>query len=363
MEQATREASVESAGQVESAREPSVGETPTGPRVAISARFLLAIYAIVPLCLLAMAVDHLFFTESFFRAMPTSPENNFYFQLAFGTPHIIASSIILAANTEYLRCYWLRLVVFTAVVIAFFGIGSLYIPYAGFFAIVGAATVLHVIKQQVGIGKGLCRISSWTYDAWGWTLVVFGSILYYTLYMGDGFAPNTKAWVHGLLAALAGLVLVLTVICHWQIPSGMGRLYLWANAAMVLQSSLFYAADYPFLAILGPRLVHDITAFTFYVTHDMNKHGDEAQSALYWLPDKLGLGVFWVCPLLAVALTYFFTRHFDDLAGLATPMLGFELPYGASFLVVGYLGLLHYYTEAFTWRQGSPYRPHYGFTS
>jgi len=363
MEQATRDVPVEAAVQSEPSRDSSAADAPSGPRIPISARFLLAIYAIVPICLLAMAIDGLFFTDSFFRALPTSPENNLYFQLAFGTPHIIASSIILAANTEYVRWYWLQIVLFTAFVLAFFGIGSFYFSYEVFFAIVGAATVMHVIKQQVGIGKGLCRIPSWTYEAWGWLLVVFGTILYYAVYMGNGLQPQTRAWVHGVLGVLAATAFVLTVMCHFQIEGTLGRLYLWGNAAMVLQSGLFYAADYSFLAILGPRLVHDITAFTFYVTHDMNRHGEEPQSLLYLLPEKLGLGVFWVCPLLAVALTYFFTMYFDQLVGYVTPMLGFEVPYNPSFLVVGYLGLLHYFTEAFTWRQGSPYRPHYGFTA
>jgi hypothetical protein len=82
-------------------------------RLTISARFLLGIYAIVPLCFLAMVLDRLFWGGSLFHVLPTSPESFFYFQLAFGTPHIIASAVILAANTDYLRAFWVRLVFFT----------------------------------------------------------------------------------------------------------------------------------------------------------------------------------------------------------------------------------------------------------
>ena len=46
-----------------------------------------------------------------------------------------------------------------------------------------------------------------------------------------------------------------------------------------------------------------------------------------------------------------------------TPLLGYSVPYGASFLIVGYLAMLHYYTEAFTWRKGSPYREHLALTA
>jgi hypothetical protein len=326
-------------------------------RVTISARFLLAIYAIVPLCLVAMILDRLVWGGTLFRALPTSPESFFIFQLAFGTPHIIASTILLAANTDYLHAYWLRLTLFTLLILAFFGIGSLYIPYNVFLALVGAATVLHVIKQQVGVGKGLCRGAGWLYDLWGWTLVVFGSILYYAVYTGYTFSTEAAAWVHGTLWALAAIALALALICHARIPTRMGRLYLWANLVLTLQSGLFYAEDYSFLAILGPRLVHDVTAFTFYVAHDVNRHGTATQNLLYRLASKLGLGVFWVCPALAILLTFLIGRYLDPLAHLVVPpVLGYDLPYAASFVIVGYLGLLHYYTEAFTWKKGSPYR-------
>jgi hypothetical protein len=85
---------------------------------------------------------------------------------------------------------------------------------------------------------------------------------------------------------------------------------------------------------------------------------------LYRLARKLRLGVYWVGPALALLLTYLIGRYIDPLAHLViAPVLGYDLPYAASFLIVGYLGLLHYYTEAFTWRKGSPYRQHVVLTA
>jgi hypothetical protein len=231
--------------------------------------------------------------------------------------------------------------------------------------VIGAATVLHVIKQQVGIGKGMCRPGpfGWVYDIWGWTFVVFGSILYFAVYKTSvDFSETSAFWVNTTLWALAGIMAVLTIVSHFRIPTTMGRLYLWANALMVFQSGWFYAEGYLFLAILAPRLVHDVTAFSFYVAHDVNRHGDKPQSWLYFIPSKLGLGVFWVCPVLAVLLTYLLDRYTDDLIRPVTQAFGFTLPYPASFLFIGYLGLLHYFTEAFTWEHGSPYREHVAFS-
>lgn len=334
------------------------------PRLAISARFLLGIYAIVPACTLVMLGDLCFLRESLFRALPTSPESFFWFQLLFGTPHIIASSVILFGNRDYVRAYWPRIAGFTLVVLLFFGVGSLFIPYRVFLAVVGAATILHVIKQQVGVGKGLCRLASPLYDAWGWTMIVFGSILYYAIYAGYDLTPDMRDIVDAILVALAVAIFGLTLACRVGIKTPLGRFYLWANAFMVLQSGMFYLHGYSFLAILGPRLVHDLTAFTFYVAHDVNRHGAQPQNLLYRLASKLGMGIFWVGPAFAVLLTFLLARYADDLASLAiAPILGQDLSYSPYFLIVGYLGLLHYYTEVFTWRQGSPYRQHVAMTA
>jgi hypothetical protein len=327
-------------------------------RVKISALFLLGIYAIVPLCLLAMVLDSLFWGGKLCGSLPTSPEHLFLFQLLFGTPHIIASSVILVTNTDYLRAYWLRVVLFSLVLLVFFGVGSLFIPYDGFLAIVGTATVLHVIKQQVGIGKGICRVKSWVYEAWGWTLVLFGSVLYFAIYTSQRFSPETEAWVHRSLWVLGGVALGLTFACHQRITTLKGHLYLWANTVMVLQSGLFYMKSYFFLAILGPRLVHDITAFTFYVAHDVNRYSARP-NLIYRLASKLRLGIFWICPAMAVLLTYLITSYTDTVARfLGWSALEDQLKYGATFIIVGYLGLLHYFTETFTWRHGSAYRQH-----
>ncbi len=338
-------------------------ETPAQPRLKISARFLLGIYAVVPLCTLALLLDHFVWNGGLVQRLPTSPEKFFVFQLLFGTPHIIASSVILFSNTNYVRRYWPRLVGITVLILLFFGVGSLFIPYHVFLAIVGAATVLHVIKQQVGIGKGMCRMTSWVYDAWGWTLIAFGSILYFAIYAWRRFSEDGLYWTYATLWGLAAVALVLTIVCHFLICSRLGRMYLWSNAILILQSGAFYGLGYSFLAILGPRLVHDVTAFTFYIAHDVNMHGGHPKNWLYRAASKLGLGIFWVCPAVAMLLTWAIDRVAQPVSELLLAPTGFDLPYAASFLVVGYLGLLHYYTEAFTWKRGSEYREHVAMTA
>src|SRR6478672_8894664 len=108
---------------------PAIAPPRPTARVTISARFLLGIYAIVPLCLVAMVLDKLFGNGNLFRNdLPSSPESYFFFQIIFGTPHIIASAVILVANGEYMRTYWGRLLAFSLFLLVFFGVGSLFIP-------------------------------------------------------------------------------------------------------------------------------------------------------------------------------------------------------------------------------------------
>jgi hypothetical protein len=46
-------------------------------------------------------------------------------QILFGTPHIMASSAILATHSEYVRTYGLRVLVFSLILLVFFGGGGI----------------------------------------------------------------------------------------------------------------------------------------------------------------------------------------------------------------------------------------------
>lgn len=66
--------------------------------------------------------------------------------------------------------------------------------------------------------------------------------------------------------------------------------------------------------------------------------------------------------LVAIGLTLFLQEYADVFFGRFTRAL-FDRTYpGAiAFGFVGYLGLMHYYMEAFTWKAASPYRNYLSF--
>ncbi|HSG89513.1 MAG TPA: hypothetical protein VLA56_09905 [Pseudomonadales bacterium] len=330
------------------------------PRITLSLRRLLLLYLIVPACLAVVAVDAFLLGGALRPHLPRKPETYLLYELFLGWPHIVASTIILTTNREYVSAYRHRLIVASAVVIAFFGIGEFTLPRNVLFFVAATATIVHVLKQQVGIGRGALRPDGATarhYTTWGWTAIVAGVVLYNGLYLDD-FDPY-KGW----LVAASGALALATVVQAWRIQqrtdARLGHAFLWSNTSMVVVGVLFYASGYGMFAIVVPRVVHDITAFAFYVAHDVNKHGARPANRLYRFARRIPAGIYWVTPVLAIVTAYLLAEHGNAAFHWATGgILRETVPKAVSLGVLGYLGMMHYYYESFTWKSGSPYRAH-----
>jgi hypothetical protein len=105
----------------------------------------------------------------------------------------------------------------------------------------------------------------------------------------------------------------------------------------------FIWLGYPLLAILVPRVVHDVTAFAFYSTHDCNRNLEKTRNLFYRL-------VFWIpiprvvlVPLVAIAITFPVLLYVQNGGPFAI-----ELAVAVT--------LMHYYTDAFVWKSGSLHR-------
>lgn len=314
---------------------------------------LLAIYAVIPLCTLAYAVDRGVLGGELRDALPRYPEQLFVYGLLFGWPHIVASNVILATNAEYRRAFRRPVIVASLVIVAFFVIGGIALPSIVLSVVVATATVVHVLKQQIGIGS---RARGWIHVAWGWTGISAGIALYNSLYLEEDLA-RYAAVLDAASVALAATMLICAVLCHRRVTTALGRAFLWGNTVMVLAPVAFHRAGYDLFAIVIPRVIHDCTAFTFYVAHDYNKHRVAPSNALYraaaWLPG----GIYWLSPALAIALAFAIERYGDRAFDVLTAgALAGSFPQAMSVGLLGYLGMLHYYTESFTWKSGSPYR-------
>jgi len=327
-------------------------------RVTLTLRGLLAVYAVIPLCALLYAADRLVLGGAIREALPHNPDHLFVYGLLFGWPHILASNVILVSNREYRSVFGKRALIASAVIIAFFTIGNVALPYVVLSVVAATVTIIHVLKQQIGIGAGAARLKGWLYPAWGWTGILAGVALYNTLYLEDDLASYERV-LAGASLVLAGGVVILAVLCHRRITAPIGKTFLWSNTALVIVPVTFHFAGYDLFALAIPRIIHDTTAFAFYVAHDHNKHRGTPGNPLYRAAARLPGGIYWVSPALAVGLAFGIERYGDQLLDAVTAGASTSaFPQAVSIGLLGFFAMLHYYTEAFTWKAGSPYRKH-----
>ncbi|MBE0437852.1 MAG: hypothetical protein IBX56_18885, partial [Methylomicrobium sp.] len=180
----------------------------------VSFRFLLGLYSIIPICLLMEWFDILLWQGSLREILPSRPEHFLLFQLLFGTPHIVASALILTTNREYFGYYQYRIMMMTLVLAVFFGIGSLFIPYRVLYIMVAAWTVYHVLKQQHGIARGVCKLSTGSYRLLLGLSVVAGLLIYLGIFLKNSLEPELAEWIRHIAGTLTLVLLLATAFCQ-----------------------------------------------------------------------------------------------------------------------------------------------------
>jgi hypothetical protein len=341
----------------------SANVTPCDEKLAVSFRLLLSLYLIIPICLLLQWFDGLFWQRTLAENLPSSPSHFLLFQILFGTPHIIASAVVLVTNGEYLNFYKQKVIYMTIAIIVFFGLGSLIIPYRVLYLIVAFWTVFHVLKQQHGIARGVCRLPSWAFNLMLWLSVAAGFFIYAGIFLKNSLDVQQAEWIKQAAAGLCTGLVFSAILCQRSVPTAFGKWFLWSNIGLVLSSFYLYVQEYYFFAILVPRLVHDTTAYFFYVTHDYNKHFRQPQNFFYRQIRRCHLPIVIVLPVVSFALAFILQAYGDMAVNAVTDFFfGMEIRKAVTVGLLGYLGLMHYYTESFTWKQDSPYRRFIAFT-
>lgn len=341
----------------------STQDFPRQNRLAVSFRLLFCLYSIIPVCVVLQILDGWFWQGYLKDNLPSSPSHFILFQILFGTPHIVASAIVLASNTDYVNFYKHKLIWMSVAIICVFGVGSLVIPYRVLYIIVACWTVFHVLKQQHGVIRGLCRLPSWAFNLLLWLSVTAGILIYIGIFLKNSLDAQMAAAIKQMVVNLSIALVLATAFCQRYVATRFGKWFMWSNSLLVLSSFYLYAEQYYFLAILVPRLVHDATAYIFYITHDYNKHNEQPQNFIYRLAKRYKVNFFIVLPVVSFGLAFALQSYGDDVVNLVTNYLfGIEIYKAITLGLLGYLALMHYYTESFTWKQDSPYRKFIAFT-
>jgi hypothetical protein len=71
---------------------------------------------------------------------------------------------------------------------------------------------------------------------------------------------------------------------------------------MVLTSYVFILFGYVFLAFFLIRFVHDVTAFYFYIIHEMNRNSQSIKNVLYRHLPLLPISLVIIVPVLAITI-------------------------------------------------------------
>lgn len=338
-------------------------DSPNRNKLAVSFQLLLRLYFIIPLCLLLQLLDGWYWQGYLKENLPSSPSHFLLFQILFGTPHIIASTLILISNTDYLKCYKSRIVLMTAAIAIIFGIGSLFISNRILYIGVASWTVYHVLKQQHGVARGICRLPDWAFHLLLWLSVAAGIFIYIGIFLKNSLDGQQAEWLKHLAAGLCLCLVCSAILCQRYVNTVFGKWFLWSNVLLVISSFYLYVQQYYFLAILAPRLVHDATAYIFYIIHDYNKHHPQPQNFIYRCAARCNMHVFIVLPLISFILAFVLQAYGDNVINFITQVLfHVEFHKAITLGLLGYLALMHYYTEAITWKQGSPYRQFIAFT-
>jgi len=190
----------------------SIQQTVVDNKLAVSFKLLLGLYLVIPLSILVYIIDQYYWGNYLKSILPSRPEHFIIFQLLFGTPHIVASAILLISNKEYLRFYQLKLLVMTALIILVFGIGSLFIPYRVLYVAAACWTVYHVFKQQHGIAKGVCRLPAWAFYWLLWISVSAGIFIYIGVFLKNSLDAQQAEWVKMIAFVLTFGLILSTVL-------------------------------------------------------------------------------------------------------------------------------------------------------
>jgi len=330
-------------------------------KAAIPFKLMLSYYMVAPLSIGVMAYDQLALGGAWQKVIPLSPYVFFFYAVFFNLPHIVCSSVMML-NREYIGHYkkplvWvigaaIALPFLAGWLIAYSGLGQLYGYLISIF-IFAAITLYHVFMQQLGINKLFARDGHWAFDAIAWSNILPGSGAYLLMFT---FANAGNAHLYPIIYGLSvktgvfcvGLATFLYVFCWFRSKTTAGRIYLVANWLASICGLLAIIYEYWLFALVVPRIIHDLTAFTVYINHDHNRYLEQGAKShpIYGPLQRIGMPALVLTPLLAIAIALPITKGYVHVGW-------------AMFYI---LALIHYGTESFVWKNGTPHRKYIAFS-
>ena len=306
----------------------------------IKQTWLLGILLITPLVLVLGFWDQEYNHQAL---LPHFGLNSLYlplYLLIFEMPHIIASFVGFA-DREYTGHYLKHLRLGIPLLLIVFAV-LLWIDFEIAVMVYLMATMYHVMKQQTGIALLFGIPKNRWHHLWSWTLIASTAGVYVALFLPSVLSSFSVMQV----GVFVSCMYLLSVACGgrliMQAPTWSGVWYILLTMAMVATSYYMVWLGYIFLAVFVARFVHDVTAFLFYITHEMNRNRIEVRNFLYRFIPFLPASLVVVVPMVAIALGFLLRESIENVRTL--------------FIIVMLLGFTHYYLESVMWKRDAPHR-------
>jgi hypothetical protein len=329
----------------------------------VSNQYLLALYIVAPACVFIVLLDWLFFDGYMqYYYLPVKPSEWAFWAVFFNFPHIVASFITLA-DRDYLTFYKkpiLRSIITITLLVGSYllGLNLLSQPHGLwlnglFFIFFATYTMYHVLAQQFGLSLMMLRQPSDAYFRSWLVLSTFSTVLMYGMIFTKSYLLSANIYVYTFyeifavittttlfLGSLFGLKLALSARCK------QGRHYVYANVAMSWCAYFCLMMGYSVFVILIPRVIHDVTAFMIYSTHDHNRNLPANKNLIYSVLKIIPLSPLWLNPMLAIAIAASI-NYFSSVETMQVVLI--------------VCGLFHYYMEGIIWKREGIHRKSVSF--
>lgn len=278
-------------------------------------------------------IDKVFYGETLQQILPSNPYSLFLYHALFELPHIIASFFMLG-DREYRTVY--RTLIYKNISLALCAI-PLVVYYPNLFYILYVIyTLYHVTKQQFGISKLSGLVETQLLHTLQYIFIAIGSLSL----IATTYTVNSYLYL-GALCILLGSVVAFFV----SDTKNKGNTSVSRYVLSFTSSALLFALGYPLLGLIAMRIIHDITAFMFYSTHNYNRtrtHSNPIYTSL--LTKHIHPYVLTPCLAVLINITYlYYLNFFKD-----TPLIHSALLIGGIAL-----GIMHYNLESRVWKRGS----------
>ena len=279
--------------------------------LTINSKLLLSLYVVVPALLVIALTDYWFFDAALReKFIPAVPSQWAYWTVLFNLPHIIASWVTFA-DKEYLRHYRREFSFYLPITVLLVFVVHQLVGGSLAFIILGFYTMYHVLSQQFGISLFLMDVKPTAdYEWWRWLSSVGAMAIYAIVFNIDTirqteFAGLTYSeWCLLFAGVCLGLSLVFSERIRRRAKYKCGVVYMQANVIMLFACFVVAKLEYFAFVIMMPRIVHDITAFVVYATHDQNRNRNVTVNYIYKALSFTKLPFFMLSPLIAISIAY-----------------------------------------------------------